>query len=74
MMLRRLMAVLLLAAAVSACSGNGAAELYETAQLEERQNNPAHARELYEENTKKYPGSDYAQKAEARLRELSPEK
>ncbi len=64
-------AVLLLSTALTACSGDGGASLYETAQFEERQNNPAHARELYEEITKKYPGSDYARKAEVRLRELS---
>jgi outer membrane protein assembly factor BamD (BamD/ComL family) len=64
-------AALLLGAALGACSGDGGTSLYETAQLEERQNNPAHARELYEEITRKYPQSDYARKAEDRLRALA---
>lgn len=46
------------------CSGNGAQELYETAQLEERQNNPAHAKELYQEILIKHPQSEYARKAD----------
>jgi TolA-binding protein len=55
----------------SACSGDGGKQLYETAAFEEIQKNREHAKELYEEIVKKYPGSDYAKKAEARLKELS---
>jgi len=52
------------------CSGNQAEELYKTAEFEELQNNPEHARKLYEEIIKKYPGSEYSKKAEDRLAEL----
>jgi outer membrane protein assembly factor BamD (BamD/ComL family) len=48
---------------LSGCSGNKAAELYETAQFEELQNNREHALQLYQEIIKKYPDSEYAKKA-----------
>lgn len=53
--------------ALAACSRDGAKELYETAQLEELQNNPAHARELYREILKSHPESEHAVKAKERL-------
>lgn len=56
--------------AISACSGNGGKELFETAKFEELQNNKEHAAELYEEIMKKYPKSEYAKKAEERLNAL----
>ncbi len=59
--------LLLLAAG---CTGDGAKELFDTAQLEEQQSNQAHAAELYREITTKYPHSEYAKKAEERLRAL----
>ena len=52
---------------LTACSGNNAEELFETAKLEELQNAPDHARELYQEIVDKYPESDYAKKAKERL-------
>ena len=52
------------------CSGNKAAELYETAGFEELQNNKAHALQLYQEIIEKYPDSDYAKKAEERISEI----
>lgn len=57
----------MLALLVSGCSGNKAAELYDTAQFEEKQNNNEHAAKLYEEILKKYPDSEFAKKAEDRL-------
>ena len=48
--------------------------MFETAQFEERQNNPAHARELYQEILTKYPQSPYAKQAEERLRALDKKK
>lgn len=54
---------LLLSFMLSGCSGNKAAELYETAQFEELQNNREHALQLYQEIIKKYPDSEYAKKA-----------
>jgi TolA-binding protein len=53
--------------ALSACSGKGAQELFETAQFEEKQNNLDHARKLYEEIIAKHPQSDLAAKAKERL-------
>ena len=52
---------------LSACSGNKAEELFETAQLEELQNAPDHARKLYQEIVDKYPEGEYALKAKERL-------
>ncbi|MBZ0155669.1 MAG: hypothetical protein K8I29_05565 [Alphaproteobacteria bacterium] len=54
----------------SGCTGDKAAELYDTAKFEELQNNKEHAVQLYEEIVAKYPRSDYAKKAEERLAEL----
>lgn len=64
--------VLICALAISlpACTKDGAKELYETAQLEELQNNPAHAKELYREILRKYPDSELAKKAGERLKAL----
>ena len=56
------------------CSNNGAQDLLETAQFEERQHNQDHARELYEQIVSRYPNSDYAKTARARLEELSAER
>jgi outer membrane protein assembly factor BamD (BamD/ComL family) len=66
--------ILLLGLGATACTVDGAQQLFETAQLEERQNNPAHAKELYQEILTKYPKSEYARKAEERLRELDQKK
>ena len=55
---------------VSACTGNQAEELFKTAEFEELQKNREHAQQLYEDILKKYPQSEYAKKAEARLSEL----
>jgi len=59
--------IMILAVAFSGCSGNNGKELFDTAQLEELQNNQEHARELYEEIIRKYPQSEYAKKAQERL-------
>ena len=53
-----------------ACAQDTGKELFDTAKFEELQNNKEHARELYEEIVKKYPKSEYARKAEERLKEL----
>lgn len=65
--LPRICAVVML---LTGCAGNGAEELYETAQFEEKQNNQAHARELYEQIVARYPDSDTARKAADRLARL----
>lgn len=46
-------------------------ELFETAQLEELQNNPEHARRLYREIIQDYPDSEYADRARERMSELA---
>jgi TolA-binding protein len=53
------------------CTGNKAKELFETAQLEELQNNPEHARQLYGEIITTYPETEYAKKARERMSALS---
>jgi len=49
-----------------------AAHLLEIGQFEELQNNPQHARELYEELIRDYPQSEQATTARARLAKLKP--
>jgi TolA-binding protein len=65
-----LICMMLLTLTIASCSGKRAEELFETAQLEELQNNREHARQLYQEILSKYPDSKFALKAEARLLEL----
>ncbi len=55
---------------VSACSGNGAEELYKTAEFEELQNNREHALKLYYELIAKYPETEFARKAKSRVKEI----
>ena len=62
--------LLLFAFVLSGCSGDKAAELYNTAGFEELQNNRDHALQLYEEIIKKYPDSEYAKKAKDRIEEI----
>jgi len=52
---------------LSACSGDKAKELLETAEFEERQMNLPHAKQLYEELVRLYPSSREAETARARL-------
>jgi TolA-binding protein len=67
------LAVLALSLALAAC-GSGARELLGTAQFEEKQFNPEHARELYQEIVTKYPDSPEATTARERLRVLDAPK
>jgi outer membrane protein assembly factor BamD (BamD/ComL family) len=50
--------------------GDRAKDLYDTAQLEEKQNNRPHATKLYREIVEEYPNSAYANQAKTRLAEL----
>lgn len=54
----------------SACSGNKAPELLQTAQFEEVQNNKEHAAKLYEEIVSRFPDSTEAKKAKERLKAI----
>ena len=53
--------------ALAACSGDKAKELLETAELEERQHNVAHAKQLYEDLIRLHPTSPQAETAKTRL-------
>ncbi|HKC94336.1 MAG TPA: hypothetical protein VKB81_10010 [Nitrospira sp.] len=63
--------VVLLLVGATACSGDKAKELLETAELEERQMNLPHAKQLYEEVLRLYPSSKEAETARARLAKLN---
>lgn len=63
--------ILFLSLALTACSGDKPKELLETAELEERQHNIVHAKELYEDLVRLYPTSPQAEIARARLTSLS---
>jgi len=52
---------------LAACTGDKAKELFETAELEERQHNVVHAKQLYEDLIRLYPSSPQAETARARL-------
>ena len=56
---------------ITACSGDKAKELLETAEFEERQMNLPHAKQLYEDIIRLYPSSKEADTARARLEKLS---
>jgi TolA-binding protein len=64
-------ATLLLSLAVLGCSGDQAKELLETAELEERQMNVPHAKQLYEEVIRLYPSTREAETARERLAKLN---
>jgi outer membrane protein assembly factor BamD (BamD/ComL family) len=59
-----------LALGLSACSGQKASEIYNTAKFEELQNNRQHAIQLYEQIIVRYPSSEYAVKSKERIDEL----
>ena len=61
-------------AVLAACSGDKPQELLETAQLEERQHNVVHAKQLYEDLARLYPSSPQAEVARARLAQLRKER
>ena len=75
--LQNAMALKIMAAAavvmllMGGCSGDKAKELLETAELEERQMNVPHAKQLYEELIRQYPSSREAQTARERLAKLN---
>jgi TolA-binding protein len=55
---------------LAGCPGENAAQLLKTAEFEELQNNPEHARQLYEAIVKEHPDSKEANKARERLQAL----
>ena len=56
---------------LAACSGDKPKELLETAELEERQHNVVHAKQLYEDLVRLYPTSPQAEVARGRLASLN---
>ncbi len=60
----------LLFSLIVGCGGESPESLFETAQFEEKQTNVAHARELYQRIILEHPGSEWANKAKARLEQL----
>ena len=64
-------AVIVLSLAVGGCSGDKAKDLLETAELEERQMNLPHAKQLYEDVIRLYPSSREAHTARERLAKLN---
>ena len=70
--MRKIILVLMIAlsTALSGCSGNGAEQLFDTAKLEELQNNHEHARKLYQEIIDKYPESEFAEESKERMSAL----
>ena len=62
----RVLLVLILAMPLAGC-GDGAEEMFETAQFEEVQNNKEHARKLYNRILRDHPDSSFAAKARERL-------
>lgn len=57
---------------LAACGGKDKAEeMLKTAEFEERQQNVAHAKQLYEEVVRLYPSSGQAEFARARLDKLN---
>jgi TolA-binding protein len=64
-------AAVMLSLVLSGCSGDKAKTLLETAELEERQMNIPHAKQLYEEVIRVYPSSPEAQRARERLAKLN---
>jgi hypothetical protein len=68
---RALTIAVMLTLLISGCSGDKAKDLLETAELEERQMNLPHAKQLYEEVIRLYPSSREAQTARDRLAKLN---
>jgi len=62
--------MILFSVSVSGCSVDKAKDLMDTALLEEKQHNPDHARQLYQEIIQKYPDSAFAKDAQKKLSEF----
>jgi len=65
-----LILMIIFATVLSGCSGDAAKQLFDTAKLEELQDNQEHATKLYQEIIQRYPESEYARRAKERLSAL----
>ncbi len=72
MLCLRMLLVLTLALPLAGC-GDGAEEMFETAQFEEVQNNREHARKLYNRILRDHPDSPFAARARERLAAMERE-
>ncbi len=72
MLCLRMLLVSALALPLAGC-GDGAEEMFETAQFEEVQNNREHARQLYNRILRDHPDSPFAAKARERLAAMERE-
>ena len=72
MLCLRMLLVLTLALPLAGC-GDGAEEMFETAQFEEVQNNREHARQLYNRILRDHPDSPFAARARERLAAMERE-
>lgn len=62
--------MILFSVSISGCTGDKAKDLMDTALLEEKQHNPDHARQLYQEIIQKYPDNPFVRDAQKRLADL----
>ena len=69
--MKRLIIIMVCMASLAGCTGDKWKELFDTAQFEEKQHNTEHARQLYEEIVKKYPGTQFATNASERLQAIN---
>lgn len=70
--MKRIVLVLTILLAITSfgCSGSTPEDLFDTAKLEELQDNHEHARELYQQIIEKYPESEYAKQSKERLTKM----
>jgi len=70
--MKRIVLVLTIFLAITSfgCSGSTPEDLFDTAKLEELQDNHEHARELYQQIIEKYPESEYAKQSKERLTKM----
>jgi len=70
--MKRIVLVLTILLAITnfSCSSSAPENLFDTAKLEELQDNHKHARELYQQIIEKYPESEYAKQSKKRLTKM----
>ena len=70
--MKRIVLVLTILLAITSfgCSSSAPEDLFDTAKLEEIQDNHEHARELYQQIIEKYPESEYAKQSKERLAKM----
>ena len=69
--LRWMTVLMLMTGLIMTACGDGARDIFDTAELEELQNSPERALILYQEIVDKYPSSPLAEKAKERIKVLN---